>query len=514
MSLADHLRRSRETRSDHVALCAGDRRLTYRELDDASDRVAASLSRLGIQPGDRVALQLSNCPELVVAYYACFKLGAISVPVNNRFARPELEYALNHSACRVCISQADLFANLAPIRSALATVEHFFLVDAIDGAGATPFAAMTDQPTDGTRFSEMPATAPAAVLYTSGTTSRPKGVTHTHHSLAATAAYHAQHIDLRDDDVICLVPPLCHIFGFATQMVAGIYAGARLVLLPKFDPELVLQAIDEHQATRMVGLPTMLQAMVNHPAAHRYSLRSLRTCIGGGDAVPVALQERFQSTFGVPILEGCGMTEVIPFTLNLPGARCVGSIGRACPGMTIRLVDDAGRDVPTGAVGEMLVCSDAAMTGYWLEPEVSAATMADGYIHTGDLARVDADGFYWFMGRKKEIIIRAGSNISPLEVEDALYQHPAVRECGVVGVPDPAVGESVGAYVALKSGECATAIELREFLATKIAPYKVPEAIYFLPELPKGPTGKVQRRTLRDWAIKEREAAGALAAAL
>jgi long-chain acyl-CoA synthetase len=204
------------------------------------------------------------------------------------------------------------------------------------------------------------------------------------------------------------------------------------------------------------------------------------------------------------------VTEVIPFTLNLPDAHRVGSIGRACPGMKIRLVDDAGSDVAAGAVGEILVSSDAAMVGYWQEPEISAATMADGYIHTGDLARVDEDGFYWFMGRKKEIIIRAGSNISPLEVEDALYQHPAVRECGVVGTPNPSVGESVCAFVSLKSGQMATTDELKEFLCSKIAPYKVPEAIHFLPELPKGPTGKIHRRTLREWAMGERQPAGRL----
>jgi long-chain acyl-CoA synthetase len=510
MSLADHLRRSRQADPHHIALIAGERRWSYGELDEASDRVAASLGRLGIQAGDRIALQLCNCPELVIAYYACFKLGAISVPVNNRFARAELEYTLNHAACRVCISQSDLYANVESIRPALKTLEHYFLLNATDSPATRPFAELSDHPANGVIFPAVPDAAPAAILYTSGTTSRPKGVTHTHHSLSATANYHGRHIDMQSDDIICVVPPLCHIFGFAMQMVAGILAGARLVLIPRFDPEAVLQAIEEHQATRIVGLPTMFQALVDHPRARQFSLRSLRTCIGGGDAVPVALQERFRDTFGGTILEGCGMTEVIPFTLNLPNAHRVGSIGRACQGMTIRLVDDAGRDVASGAVGEILVRSDAAMIGYWQEPEISAATMADGYIHTGDLARVDDDGFYWFVGRKKEIIIRAGSNISPLEVEDALYQHPAVRECGVVGVPNPMIGEAVWAFVSSMDGQTATAVELQDFLCAKIAHYKVPEAIHFLPELPKGPTGKVHRRTLRDWAINECQSAGAL----
>jgi long-chain acyl-CoA synthetase len=287
-------------------------------------------------------------------------------------------------------------------------------------------------------------------------------------------------------------------------MVTGILNGARLVLMGRFDPEQVLRTIEEHQATRVVGLPTMLQALVDHPRAGQYSLRSLRTCIGGGDAVPVALQERFRERFGIDILEGCGMTEVIPFTLNVPGAHRPGSIGKACPGMTIRLVDDAGRDVAPGTVGEIWVASEGAMIGYWQEQEISAATIVDGFVRTGDLARVDEDGFYWFMGRKKEIIIRGGSNISPLEVEEVLYQHPAVRECGVVGVPDAAMGEAVWAFVAVVDGRKASAEELKDFLGGKLAAYKVPERIEFLGELPKGATGKVHRRTLRDSAISGR----------
>lgn len=505
MGLGDHLRRVSHNHPEHVAVVAGTSRLTYGELDAVTDRLAASLMRLGIKPGDRVALQLANGPELVQCYYACFKAGAIGVPVNYRFAPAEIEYTLNHSACRICISQSDLYANVAAIRPALKTVEHYFLIDdAKDRTDTRPFSELTAPPAGNVEYPAIPDDAVAAILYTSGTTSRPKGVTHTHKSLTATAAYHGAVVNLRADDIFCVLPPMCHILGFATQLVSAILVGARLVLLPKFEPELVLRTIQEHRATRIAGLPVMFNALVNHPKAKEFDIRSLRTCFGGGDAVPVALQEKFRDTFGVLILEGCGMTEVIPFTLNLPDQLRVGSIGRACAGMDIRIVDETGRDVASGGVGEMLVKSDAAMIGYWREPEISAATLDGGYVHTGDLGRVDEDGFYWFMGRKKEIIIRAGSNISPLEVEEALYQHPAVRECGVVGVPDPNVGEVVWAYVSLTAGQTATAEELCEFARGRIASYKAPEQIRFLTELPKGPTGKVHRRTLREQAKRER----------
>lgn len=502
MALADRLRSIRQQFPTHVAMVAGSDQWTYADLDADSDRVAAGLSRLGVAKGDRVALMLSNRPELVIAYWACFKLGAIAVPINNRFAAPELAYTLNHSESRVCITQSDLYPKLQEIRTAPTSTDQIILVDSVpETLGILRFADLLKFSLDGIVFPTVEETAVAAILYTSGTTSRPKGVTHTHRSLELTALNHGAHIALDSDDIVCVIPPMCHILGFATQMIAPLLAGARLILLPSTNPEFVLQTLQEQQVTRIAGLPVFYQSLVNHPRAAEFSLKTLRTCIGGGDAVPVALQERFQSWFGVSLLEGCGMTEVIPFTLNLPGEHRPGSIGRACPGMSIRLVDDAGQDVPPGGTGEILVRSDAAMIGYWKEPEISAVTLADGYIHTGDLGRVDDDGYYWFMGRKKEIIIRGGSNISPLEVEEVLYQHPAVRECGVVGVPNAEWGEVIWAYVATRQSAMPT--ELQQFLQQHLATYKVPETIQFLPELPKGPTGKIHRRTLRERAMRE-----------
>ncbi len=503
MSLADHLRRARLRSPHQVALIAGEQKWTYAELDHATDCVAAGLSRLGVQSGDRVALQLSNSPQLVIAYYACFKLGAIAVPINIRFACPEIEYSLNHSECRVCITQADLYGKVEAIRPALQTISQIVLIDpTAEHRDVVPFDDLIDTPIDGAAFPSVDDSAVAAILYTSGTTSRPKGVTHTHRSLGRTVEYHAEHIGLGPDDTLCVIPPMCHILGFSSQLLAGVWAGATLIVIPSTEPERVLRTIHHYGVTRIAGLPVMYQSLVNYPEAGRYSLRSLRTCIGGGDAVPVALQQKFEALFGVKLLEGCGMTEIIPFTLNLPDEHRPGSIGRACPGMSIRLVNDAGEEIPVGGIGEIQVRSDAAMIGYWREPEITAATLADGYVHTGDLGRVDEDGYYWFMGRKKEIIIRAGSNISPLEVEEVLYQHPAVRECGVVGVPDTEWGEVIWAYAATR--QPVTVKELQDFLGTRLAGYKVPEVVQFLPELPKGPTGKIHRRTLRERAIRER----------
>jgi len=280
-------------------------------------------------------------------------------------------------------------------------------------------------------------------------------------------------------------------------------AGNTVVMIPRFEPAYLLAQIQEHGITVIGALPVMLNAMLHVPGAASYDLSRLRACFAGGDAVPTEVHRRFKATFGVDVTEACGMTEVQPYACNpLYGRGKTGSIGVPAPGARLRLIDALGRDAAPGEEGEVLVQSNAAMIGYWNDPDATAATIRDGWLSTGDLARVDEDGYYWFVGRKKEIIVRGGSNISPLEVEDNLYQHPAVREAGVVGVPSQAWGEIVHAFVALKNGAAATEEELKQFLGARIAAYKIPEVITFVPELPKGLTGKVQRRALKELAAR------------
>jgi long-chain acyl-CoA synthetase len=327
-------------------------------------------------------------------------------------------------------------------------------------------------------------------------------VTHTHHTLERTVVNYLKYSELRNDDIFGIFASVCHIAAFTTQLLPAVSLGATLLLFPSFAPEPVLRSFQEHRVTQCFGLPVLYNALVNCPGAASFDVRSLRFCLAGGDAVPTELQRRFQETFGVEITEACGMTEVIPYCGNPPyGRKKTGSIGPPTPGVSIRIVDPTGRDVPPGEPGEILVQSEGNMVGYWENPEATAETLENGWLHTGDLGRVDEDGYYWFVGRAKEIIVRGGSNISPLEVEEILYQHPAVKEAAVVGVPDPSWGEVVQAYVALKDADSASEEELLGFLRERIAAYKVPESITFLPDLPKGLTGKVHRKTLKDQAI-------------
>jgi long-chain acyl-CoA synthetase len=451
MALGNALRRGRAEYPDRPALVVDEQTWSYAQLDAITDRIGAALIRLGVRPGDRVALLFANCPEIVFCYYACFKIGAIAVPVNFRLKGPEVATILKHSGARLVISQSDLVSEMAGASAGLTAVqEHVLAGDASAFPGARPFEELLEQPATGVVFPTVDDDAVAVILYTSGTTARPKGVTHTHATLGQQAAIMVACGDVRPEDTLGIATPLCHASGFTCHLLPAIHVGATALVL------------------------------------------------AAGDAVSPELQRRFRQSFGVEIAEAWGMTEIVPGCVNpIAGRNKVGSIGLPAPGVRVRLVDDVGRDALPGEVGEMLVKSEAVTIGYWDDPEATAAALQDGWLRTGDLARVDEDGYYWFVGRKKELIIRGGSNISPLEVEEALYQHPAVREAGVVGVPDLTWGEIIHAYVALKDGSDATEASLKRFLMERIADYKIPEAITLLPALPKGSTGKIHRQTLR-----------------
>lgn len=502
MELGNALRKGNAQYPTKTALIVEERTWTYADLDAATDRTAAGLLAQGISPGDRVAVHFTNGFEIVVAYYACFKIGAIVVPLNTRMKGPELQYVLNHCAARLYLGQPGLFAEIAPVRSGIQTVERYFLSgDTTALEGVSPLGELDAAPADFT-FPSVDEDSVAAILYTSGTTARPKGVTHTVRTLCHLANNGIALADTDAADVVGIVVPVCHVFGLG-MLVATLTAGTTIVMIPRFDPVFVLEQLQRHKVTLFGGLPIMLNALVNVPGASAFDLSSMRACFAGGDAVPTELQRRFKEAFGVDITEACGMTEVQPYACNpIYGRGKAGAIGLPSPGVTLRLVDLFGSDVAPGEEGEVLVRSSAMMVGYWNDAEATAATIIDGWLKTGDLARVDDDGYYWFVGRKKEIIIRGGSNISPLEVEEAIYKHPAVRESGVIGVPNETLGEMVVAYVSLKSDASISEADLKTFLGTQVAAYKVPESIVFVPDLPKGLTGKVHRKTLKDWASK------------
>ena len=340
---------------------------------------------------------------------------------------------------------------------------------------------------------------PALILYTSGTTARPKGVVHNHLSLLGTART-MWPVGISDRTILMVAVPLMHASGLTALMLPAMLAGATAVLAPVFEPGKVLDEIERRRCTFGFGLPAMLQFLTVEQECRPRDVSSMRVWLGGGDAVPVSLQERFHRTFGVPLQEGFAMTESVVITWNRLGALRPGALGTAADGVALRVLDLSGNPVGDGEIGELAVRSAANFIGYWGDPATTAAALPDGWLLTGDLVRRDADGYFWFEGRRKEVIIRGGSNISPQEVEEALYQHPAVIEVGVIGMPDPIYNEQVVAYISLREGRVAEERELIDFARSRLADYKLPARIFFLPALPKGITGKVQRRALKEMA--------------
>jgi long-chain acyl-CoA synthetase len=505
MTLQTSLQKGASTHPDRPWLRYGNASWSYAEGDVLTDKLASGLLEQGIKPGDRVALLFANCPELVFCFFACFKVGAVAVPLNIRFQVAELAYAINHCGAKILIGQPDLIAPLLVAREQLTGVERIFVIGEPLPSTEDFSTLIRDTPAP---LSAIADDALAALLYTSGTTSRPKGVMHTHATLGQQSANYLAVLgaDVHAQTLVSL--PMCHIAGFSLFLLTATAAGGTATLLPCFEPQAVLDTIERNRITYAGALPVMINALVNHPDAARHDLSSLKVFIAGGDCVPMNLQNRFHQMFGAVVDELCGMTEVIyccqPYNL---AQRRPGSIGKPIGDVRILLEDADGNAVPDGAVGEIVVHSGAVTLGYWNDPENTRSALGGGGMRTGDLARRDADGFLWFAGRVKDIIIRGGSNISPGEVEDVLYTHPAVFEAGVVGVPCREFGQRVRAYVALKPGAEATDQGLIAWAANSIALYKVPESIVFLSALPKGPTGKILRKTLRDRAAGEAERA-------
>lgn len=463
-----------------------------------TDNVAGQLLAAGVRPGDRIGLHLPNSPELALSYLGCFKVGAIAVPINTRLKGREIDYILRHSAAVGYIGQPDLYREVAGLRNEWTDLRIWYLSgDGQPGEGVRRFEDLLHpSPSPVSLPTPLPEQT-AVLIYTSGTTAHPKGVTHSHETLTQLARTMVG-LGLDENQVTVVTSSMAHILGFAMVFLAGLLNGATVVLLPQIDPQAVLRAFERHRCTYMCGLPTFFHAVAQTQSATPHDVSSGRHFLCGGDSVSPALQEAFARAMSRGVCEAYGSTEAVPLTHNRTGHARVGSIGQATNGVRIRLLDSADRDVAPGEVGEICIQSAALMTGYWNDPKATAAAIRDGWFHTGDLARCDADGFYWFAGRAKQIIIRGGSNISPQEVEAVLVEHPMVREAAVIGRPDAAWGEIVVAYVTLKNGHGLTEAELIDFARARMAAYKTPEQIVFRDTLPKTATGKLDRRALRE----------------
>jgi long-chain acyl-CoA synthetase len=463
--------------------------LTYAGLDDAAARLATLLRDRGLVVGDRVGLQLPNVPAFAVVYYGVLKAGGVVVPMNPLLKQREIEYYLTDSGAMLLFTW------------------HDFAVEAVLGAKAAGagFQAVAPGGFEKLVAEFEPAADPvsraardtAVILYTSGTTGKPKGAELTHGGLDRNQEVSARTLlKVGPEDVVMGCLPLFHVFGMTCGLNVTITNGATLTLIPRFDPGKALEVIGRDRVTVFEGVPTMYAAMLGHPERASYDVSSLRTCVSGGAALPVEVLRGFEEAFGCVILEGYGLSETSPVaSFNHPDAeRKVGSIGTPVEGVEMRIVDDQRKVLPAGEVGEIEIRGHNVMRGYWGNPDATAASIRDGWFSTGDMAKTDEDGYYYIVDRKKDLIIRGGYNVYPREVEETLYEHPAVAEAAVIGMPHDSLGEEIGAAVALKPGASATPEEIRDFVKERIAAYKYPRRVWIVDALPKTPTGKILRR--------------------
>jgi long-chain acyl-CoA synthetase len=500
MSLSKLLRNCALRWTDKVALWFAEERWTFEQLDRASSQVAAGLQAAGVKAGDRVALFMPNCVELVFSYFGIFKLGAIAVPLNARYRAEEAEYALEHSGAKTLIAHEKMMPEVARLPLEKLGIGNCYQIRGTAGAPFKPFADLLTHKSSAFTPIEVDENAPAAILYTSGSTARPKGVTLTYGSLFQNCQIQVRSFEFTDADVHLVATAACHCAALGGQLLPSFWSGGTVVLTHVPKPLEFVKAIETYGVTRTQLLPASLEDVVEYleqnPGKQIWTWRSQTV---GGDVTPLELQKRFQKIAGFEVTELYGLTEAVTVMTNPPfGEKRPGSIGKPVAETFARIVDANGHELPIGAVGELCLKTRAMMSGYWNDPEATAATIRNGWLHTGDLAHRDADGYYRFVGRKKEIIIRGGSNISPMEVEAVIDEHPAVHLSCVVGKPDAHFGQIVVAYVELRTdiAEKPSADQIRQFVGDKIAPYKVPEQITFVDSLPLNANGKVDRKQM------------------
>jgi long-chain acyl-CoA synthetase len=482
---------SLERFGEYAALHFEGRELTNADQQRGAARVAGALRRLGVGVGDRVVVLLPNCPEVLQAYAGILKAGAVIVPIVFLLTPAEVRHILDDCGARVVITAPELAAKVE------GWTGHVVLVGG-EAPGARAWEDWVAREPDTFATVDRADGDLAVILYTSGTTGRPKGVALSHANLASNARAAAGVYELDRERWNLAVLPLSHSYGLVT-LNAGAVLGTRSVLLRWFNPEAVLDAIARFRVQSMAGVPTMYVYLLNYPDADRFDTSSVRSWGSGAAPLPLEIVEPFEKKFGGRLLEGYGLTEASPVVsaTRLSGVRKLGSVGQPLPGVEVAILDEQDRALPAGETGEIGVRGPNVMLGYYGLPEETARTLRNGWLHTGDIGRLDADGFLYVVERKKDLIIRGGFNVYPREVEEVLYAHPAVAEAAVVAMRDPLMGEEVCAFVALKDGATADAAAIIGFCQSRLAKYKCPREVRFLPALPKNPVGKILRKELR-----------------
>ena len=489
-----------QLKPDDPAFISSEGRWTWRDLDRASGNYAANLLALGIAPGDRVASLMPNCGATVIHYLACLKSGIVTTPLNYRYTAQEIDHALEVSGATALLVHAERDAEIADSKLVRS------MPMGVIGYGNNPnhrlsFAALLEQPPCN---ADLPAPAPADpafILFTSGSTGAAKGVTHSFSSMGWIIASLVQSCAATSKDIVLLACSMAHI-GALMDTFMGLAVGAQVVNPRSFDGRELLRQMREHRPTMVAMLPAMLFGLTRNPDARREDFASLRLCIAGGDKVPAELEREFSSLTGLSINETYAMSENGTSTVQpLGGPYKIGSVGRPVAPYEVSIRDESGNELPVGMAGRFWIKSPCTMIGYWNSPDSTKVVFNDGWLDTGDVMKLDEDGYLWFCGRRKQVIIHDGSNITPQEVEDALLSHPALATAGVVGVPDLVHGENAHAFVTFKEGAVRLdPDELISFARLRVG-YKAPKSIFVLDQIPLNPSGKVDRALLKKMAV-------------
>lgn len=511
----------------HAATIFMGRRISYRKMGELANKFANSLLNLGVKPGDRVAIHLPNCPQFVIAYYGILKVGGIVVPINPLYKGKDLSYVISDSGAKTIVTLTKLYPNLeeiaetAGIETVIVTnIKDFFplrlkalftlfkekkeghRLKAADAKKTLLFSDLLKRAGNASPGIETSPDEPAIIQYTGGTTGVPKGAILTHRNLVSNAIQ-VKHW-LRDvkpgKEVFVSVLPFFHIYGMTTSLNLPILVGASMLLFPQFEVKQLMEGITRNKATIFCGVPSIYIVIINSKKVREYDLSSIKFCVSGAAPLPVEVQSKFEKITGSKLVEGYGLTEASPVTHANPlyGMRKEG-IGIPLPDTDAKIVDlETGEDLPSGGIGELVVKGPQVMRGYWNSPIETKATIRAEWLHTGDIAQMDEDGFFKIVDRAKDMIIMGGFNVYPREVEEVLFAHPKVKEAAVVGKSHILRGQIIKAFVVLKSGEEAKKSDIISFCREQLPKYKTPREIEFVSEIPKTLVGKPLRRILRE----------------
>jgi long-chain acyl-CoA synthetase len=508
MSIVKGLKLSAGSSPDKTAVICGSARLSFKQVNERVDRLSSALSGLGLSRGDRVAILAFNCHRYLELYYGVAQLGAAVVPINFRLPPAEVKYIIDHSGSRAVVLDATLLPVIEAVRAGLESAERFIFLSDEPREGYLCYEEMLASGSTDFAAPEVSEDDLLGLFYTSGTTAEPKGVMLTHKNMLANIAHSEPYSNRQPNDIYLHAAPMFHLADGAA-VFSNTAHSATQAFIPRFDPAAVLDMIARNHVTTMVLVPTMINFLLQHPDLGSYDLSSLRQITYGASPIAPDLLRRAMAVFNCRFGQGYGLTEASPLLTVLTAEdhiitdekaeRRLASCGKPVAGVEVRVVKDDGTDASPGEVGEIIARGPNIMQGYWKRPDDTGLAIRDGWLHTGDLATVDEDGYIYLVDRKKDMIVTGGENVYSTEVEAVLYSHPSIKEAAVIPVPDPDWGEAVHACIVLRDGRRLSQQELVEFCRERLANYKAPRSVEFIEgELPKGGTGKILKKRLRE----------------